>query len=98
MISGSVQRDIGKKLVNLVLHKYLDRPDLQPINSLLGGFINDLEKPIHGYYRLVYYGAFAVSMRKEMESMSNTKKEKEIKKRRIFINNKIRKQPLRPVP
>ena len=46
MISGSVQRDIGKKLVNLVLHKYLDRPDLQPINSLLGGFINDLEKAI----------------------------------------------------
>ena len=25
MISGSVQTDIGKKLINLVLHKYLDR-------------------------------------------------------------------------
>ena len=46
----------------------------------------------------MYYGAFAVSMRKEMEFMSNTKKEIEIKKRRIFVNNKIRKQPLRPVP
>ena len=44
MISGSVQRDIGKKLANVVLHKYLDRSDLQPINSLFGGFINDLEK------------------------------------------------------
>ena len=39
-----------------------------------------------------------MSMRKEMEFMSNTKKEIEIKKRRIFINNKIRKQLLRPVP
>ena len=48
MISRSVQRDIGKELVNLVLHKYLDRSDLQPINSLLGGFINDLEKAIDG--------------------------------------------------
>ena len=48
MISGSVQRDIGKKLVNLVLHKYLDSSNLQPINSLLGGFINDLEKAIDG--------------------------------------------------
>ena len=46
MISGSVQRDIGKKLVNVVLHKYLDCSGLQPINSLLGGFINDLEKAI----------------------------------------------------
>ena len=44
MISGSVQSDIGKKLANLGLHKYLDRSDLQPINRLLGGFINDLEK------------------------------------------------------
>ena len=40
----------------------------------------------------MYYGAFAVSVRKEI--MSITKKEVEIKKRRIFINNKIRKQPL----
>ena len=48
MISGSAQRDIGKKLVNLVLHKYLDRSDLQPINSLLGGFIHDWEKAIGG--------------------------------------------------
>ena len=48
MILGSIQRDIGKKLVNLVLQKYLDRSDLQPINSLLGGFINDLEKAIDG--------------------------------------------------
>ena len=94
MISRSVQRDIGKELVNLVLHKYLDRSDLQPINSLLGGFINDLEKAIDGQSRLVYYGAFAVSMRKEMEFMSITKKKVEIKKRRIFINNKMRKQPL----
>ena len=48
MISGSVQRDIGKKLVNLGLHKYLDHSDLQPINSLVGGFINDSEKAIDG--------------------------------------------------
>ena len=48
MILGSIQRDIGKKLVNLVLQKYLDRSDLQPVNSLLGGFINDLEKAIDG--------------------------------------------------
>ena len=48
MISGSVQRDMGKKWVNLVLHKYLDRSDLQPIKSLLGGFINGLEKAIDG--------------------------------------------------
>ena len=46
----------------------------------------------------MYYGAFAVSMRKEMEFMTNTRKEIEIKKRRIFINDKIRKQPLRRVP
>ena len=79
MTSGNVQRDIGKKLVNLVLHKYLDSSNLQPINSLLGEFINDLEKAIDGWSRLVYYGAFAVSMKKEMEFMSNTKKEIEIK-------------------
>ena len=48
MISGSIQRDTGKKLDNLVLDKYLDRSDLQPINSLLGGPINDLEKAIDG--------------------------------------------------
>ena len=48
MTSGNVQRDIGKKLVNLVLHKYLDSSNLQPINSLLGEFINDLEKAIDG--------------------------------------------------
>ena len=90
MISGSLQSDIGKKLVNLVLHKYLNRSDLQPTNSLLCGFTNDLEKTVDG--------AFALSMRKEMEFMSNTKKEIEIKERRIFINNKIRKQPLRPAP
>ena len=48
MISGGIQRDIGKKLGNLVLQKYLDRSDLQPINSLHGGFINDLEKAIDG--------------------------------------------------
>ena len=48
MISGFVQRGSEKKLVNLVLHKYLDRSDLQPINSLLGGFIKDLEKAIDG--------------------------------------------------
>ena len=47
MISG-IQTDIAKKLVNLVLHKYLDHSDLRPINSLLGGFINDLEKAIDG--------------------------------------------------
>ena len=85
MISGSVQTDIGKKLVNLVLHKYLDRS------------LSTTEKR-QQTGNLVYYGAFAVSMRKEMEFMSNTKKEIEIKKRRIFVNNKIRKQPLRPVP
>ena len=32
MISESVQTDIGMKFVDLVLHKYLDRSDLQPIN------------------------------------------------------------------
>ena len=46
----------------------------------------------------MYYGGFAVSLRKEMEFMSKTKKKIEIKKRRIFFNNKIKKQPLRPVP
>ena len=30
MISGIVQTNIGKKLVNLVLHKYFDCSDLQP--------------------------------------------------------------------
>ena len=80
MISGSVQWDIGKKLVNLVLHEYLDRSKLQSINSLLGGFINDLEKAIDGQSRLVYCGAFGVSMRIDMEFMSYTKKEIEIKK------------------
>ena len=48
MISGSVQRDIGKKLVELVLHKYFDCSDLQLINSLLGIFIKDLEKATDG--------------------------------------------------
>ena len=57
-----------------------------------------MDKAIDGQSSLVYYGAFTVSVRKEIEFMSNTKKEIEIKKRRIFINNKIRKQPLRPVP
>ena len=46
MISGSVQRDIGKKLANLVLHKYLYRSDLQPINSLLGGFITTWKRRV----------------------------------------------------
>ena len=53
---------------------------MQSINSLLGGFINDLDKAIDGQSSLVYYGAFTVSVRKEIEFMSNTKKEIEIKK------------------
>ena len=46
----------------------------------------------------MHYCALAVSMKKEMEFMSNTKKEIEIKKGRIFIDNKIRKQSLRLAP